>query len=237
MLDGIPGTVFTTGDNAYMDGSLKNFAECYEPNWGRHKNRTYPSPGNHEYHTSGAAGYFQYYGSRAGPPGLGYYSFNLGNWHIVSLNSNVARAAGSAQLTWLRTDLENNRRLCTLAYWHHPLFSSGPNGPDGSMRDTWRLLHEFNVDVVMNGHEHLYERFAPQDPDGQPDAARGIRQFTVGTGGAVLYGLAVRRPNSEALISAYGVLKLTLRASDYQWQFIPTSGSGSAGDAGTDRCR
>lgn len=237
LIDAIPGAVFTTGDNAYMEGSAKNFAECYEPNWGRHKGRTYPSPGNHDYGTPGAAGYFSYFGSRAGPSGLGYYSFDLGNWHIVSLNSNVAHGAGSAQLAWLRGDLEANRRACSIAFWHQPLFSSGPNGPSPGLRDTWRLLYEFNVDLVLNGHDHLYERFGPQDPDGRPDETRGIRQFTVGTGGASLYRQATRRANSEALSSAYGVLKLTLRANDYQWQFLPVPGSADAGDSGTDRCR
>jgi hypothetical protein len=237
LLDAIPGTVFTTGDNAYMEGSAKNFAECYDPNWGRHKARTYPSPGNHDYGTPGAAGYFTYFGSRAGPPGLGYYSFDLGNWHVVSLNSTVARGAGSAQLAWLRNDLETNRRACSIAFWHNPLFTSGPNGPEPGMRDIWRLLYEFNVDVVLNGHEHLYERFAPQDPDGRADAARGIRQFIVGTGGARLYKVAARHPNSEAVTFAYGVLKLTLRATDYQWQFISVPGSGDSGDSGSDRCR
>ncbi len=236
LLDVLPGTVFTTGDNAYMDGSPKQFAECYNPSWGRHLSRTYPSPGNHDYQTAGAAGYFQYFGSRAGPAGRGFYSYDLGNWHIVSLNSEVPAGAGSAQLAWLRADLTASPRTCMVAYWHRPLFSSGPNGGSGSMRDLWRLLYEFHVDVVLNGHDHLYERFAPQDADGRLDASHGIRQFTIGTGGGPLYQLKVRQPHSEAFVAgSHGILKLVLRAEDYTWEFQPVGGSPI--DFGSDKCR
>lgn len=234
LLDTIGGTVFTTGDNAYFHGTRENFLECYEPTWGRHKARTRPTPGNHEYESPGAAAYYEYFGLNAGPPGLGYYSFNLGAWHAIALNSNVPVQAGSPQAVWLANELETSAAFrCTVAYWHHPLFSSGPNADNPSMRHFWRMLHEAGVDIVLNGHEHLYERFAPQDPDGRPDPVRGIRQFTIGTGGATLSGFATPRPNSETRISAYGVLKLTLSADHYDWEFVPVTGPR---DSGSGRC-
>lgn len=236
LLDALPGTVFTTGDNAYMQGTPQQFAECYDPSWGRHKSRTYPSPGNHDYGTPGAAGYYTYFGSRAGPPGLGYYGYDLGNWHVVSLNSEVPLGVGSAQLAWLRADLTYHPRTCTLAYWHRPLYSSGPNGGSPQVRELWRLLFEFHVDVVLNGHDHLYERFAPQDADGRVDASHGIRQFTIGTGGGPLYQLRSRQPHSEAFIAnSFGILKLVLRSEDYTWEFQPVGASPM--DVGFDRCR
>jgi acid phosphatase type 7 len=234
LLDTIGGTVFTSGDNAYFHGTRENYRECYEPTWGRHKTRTRPAPGNHEYESPGAAAYFEYFGLNAGPPGLGYYSFDVGTWHAISLNSNVPADRGSPQGAWLANDLATFSAFrCTIAYWHHPLFSSGPNGNTGSMRDFWRMLYDADVEIVLNGHDHLYERFAPQDPDGRPDPARGIRQFTVGSGGAALSGFPTTRPNSEIRISAYGVLKLTLSADAYEWEFIPVSG---ARDSGSGRC-
>lgn len=235
LLDATPGTIFTAGDNVYDNGSLESFQRCYEPNWGRHKNRTRPSPGNHEYDAAGAAGYFAYFGSNAGPANLGYYSYNLGTWHIVSLNSLVPAKSGSAQLAWLESDLSENQAPCTLAYWHFPLFSSGQNGPKQAMQDVWRLLYDQGVDVVLSGDDHLYERFGPQDPDGRRDPARGIRQFTVGTGGAALYQFVRVAPNSEVRFSAYGVLKLTLRSGTYDWEFLPVAG-GSFRDFGTGPC-
>jgi hypothetical protein len=239
LLDGILGTVFTAGDNAYPHGSRTDFERCYDPTWGRHKGRTRPTPGNHEYETTGAAPYFNYFGSNAGQPGLGYYSFDLGGWHIVSLNSSsptVPAGAGSAQVAWLRADLAATPKTCGLAVWHHPLFTSGRNGNQMHMRDVWRVLYEFNVEVVVNGHDHNYERFAPQDPDGRPDPARGIREFIIGTGGAPLYEMRARHPNSEAFVSAYGVLKLTLRSRDYLWQFLPVLGGAFVTDSGTGTC-
>src|SRR5262249_10787687 len=175
-----------------------------------------------------------YFGAAAGPSGAGYYSFQLGDWHAVALNSNVPTNDGSAQAQWLRADLAANRGACTIAYWHHPLFSSGPNGNSAHMRDVWRILYDAGVDVIVNGHDHLYERFAPQDPDGRPDAARGIRAFIVGTGGASLYTFVTPRANSEVRIAnTYGVLKLTLQSGGYQWEFIPVAGGG---DSGTGAC-
>ena len=233
LLDSIGGTVFTAGDNAYFEGTAQQFRECYDPTWGRQKSRTRPSPGNHEYVSPSAAPYFEYFGALAGPPGLGYYSFPVGAWHAMSLNSNVAVGQGSAQGQWLRADLASSQTKCSIAYWHHPLFTSGPNGNNSGMRDFWRMLYEAGVDIIVNGHDHLYERFAPQDPDGFPDPARGIRQFTVGTGGAPLYSVVAVHANSEVRISTFGVLKLTLQADSYQWEFIPVSG---AGDSGTGLC-
>lgn len=233
LLDGIGGTVFALGDNAYFSGTRDEFARCYEPTWGRHKLRTRPVPGNHDYGSPGAQPYYDYFGPNAGPAGLGYYSFELGDWHAVALNSNVPADDGSAQMAWLQADLLASRARCTVAYWHHPLFTSGPNGPQTYMRAIWRALHRAGVDLVLNGHDHLYERFAPQDPDGSPDPARGIRQFTVGTGGAFIYKPVRREANSEVVLESFGVLRLTLESDRYSWEFIPTAG---AGDSGTASC-
>lgn len=234
LLDGIGGTVFTLGDNAYTSGTADEYRRCYEPTWGRHKSRTRPVPGNHEYISPGAAPYFAYFGLNAGPPGLGYYSFDIGSWHAIALNSNVDARASSTQGAWLRDDLATNRARCVIAYWHHPLFTSGPNGPSRNMQDLWRLLYDAGADVVLNGHDHIYERFAPQDPDGFPDPVRGIRQFVAGTGGALLYQIVAVMPNSDRRISAFGVLKLTLQTDGYQWEFVGVPGAG--GDAGTGTC-
>jgi hypothetical protein len=233
LLDSIPGTVFALGDNAYMSGTLQEYNDCYDRSWGRHRSRTRPVPGNHEYETAGASGYFDYFGSSAGPSGLGHYSFDLGGWHIVALNSNIPVSAASAQGAWLRADLSGNPARCTLAYWHHPRFSSGRHGNDDRMRDFWRILYEAGAEVVLAAHDHTYERFAPQDHDGGRDDARGIRQFVAGTGGASLYPFPIARPNSEARVSAHGVLKLTLRPGGYDWEFVTVSGTS---DFGTGTC-
>lgn len=235
LLDVIGGTVFTTGDNTQTAGTPQEFRDCYEPTWGRHKWRTRPSPGNHDWETANGAPYFDYFGDAAGPAGLGYYSYNLGSWHIVSLNGNVSMKSGSAQAAWLRQDLEANRAPCTLAYWHQPLFSSSTNGNNAASRDVWQVLYEFGAEIVLNGHDHLFERFAPQDPSGRLDPARGIRQFTVGTGGCYLYNVVRLQPNSEVQASVHGVLKLTLRANAYDWQFIPIAGS-TFTDMGSGSC-
>jgi hypothetical protein len=227
LLDKIAGTVFTAGDNAYFNATAADFRNCYDPRWGRHKSRTYPSPGNHEYQSAGALPYFDYFGERGGPRGAGFYSYTLGNWHIVSLNSEVGVSQGQEQCVWLRRDLENNKAVeaatrtrCTLAYWHHPLFSSGPSGgTNGRMRDIWNLLYEYGVDVAVTGHDHMYERFAPQDGVGRRDAF-GIQQFIVGTGGAPLYDFGPQSPTSQFKLKAYGVLKLTLRDVAYDSVFI-----------------
>jgi hypothetical protein len=246
VLETIPGTIFTTGDNAYPNGSMTDYTNCYGPSWGRAalKARTMPSPGNHEYQTSGAAGYFQYFGSNAGAPGKGYYSYNLGEWHIIVLNSNsscstISCAAGSAQEQWLRADLAAHKNYaCTLAYWHHPRFNSGQeHGNNTNVTPLWNALYENNADVILNGHEHVYERFAPQTPNGAADNARGIRQFTIGSGGNGHYAFkATPEPNSEARNNtAYGVLKLTLRTGGYDWQFVSAAGSNYS-DTGSGTC-
>lgn len=235
LLDSIPGTVFTAGDNAYPSGALRDFVSCYEPTWGRHKTRTRPVPGNHEYETPGAAGYYQYFGSIAGPAGLGYYSYREGAWLVVAINSAIATDAASPQAQWLRATLAQNTTSCTAAIWHHPLYSSGPNGENRSMREMWRILQEFGGDLVISGHDHIYERFAPQNADGGRDDEKGMRQFVVGTGGAHIYDVRSRKPNSETVGRASGVLKLTLKANSYDWQFIPVPGASYA-DAGSGVC-
>jgi calcineurin-like phosphoesterase family protein len=244
LLDTIGGDVFTLGDIAYPNGSPENFRGAFDHTWGRHVGRMHPAPGNHEYATPGASGYFGYFGVAAGPPGRGYYSFNLGAWHIISLNSNVNEPGSgvdagpnSPQGQWLQADLSLSRAKCTLAYWHHPLFSSGQNRSSPWMRELYRILWTANADVVLSGHDHLYERFAPQTADGAPDPDRGIREFVVGTGGVPAnYQFVSSQPNSERQIRmSNGVLKLTLLADSYQWEFITTP-NGAIADSGTGRC-
>jgi 3',5'-cyclic AMP phosphodiesterase CpdA len=224
LLDRMPGSVFALGDNAYPTGAAEHYANCYGPTWGRHRARTYPTPGNHEYEVAGAASYFEYFLGTAGPPGRGYYSFDLGAWHILSLNSNITANPGSAQYAWVSNDLDTKPSLCTLAFWHHPVFSSGSNGNSNRMRDIWRLLDEHRAEVVLVGHDHDYERFAPQDADGIANLD-GVREFVVGTGGAVLRPTTTIQPNSQARESqTWGVLKLTLRPTAYGWEFMPIDG-------------
>ena len=240
LLDKIPGTVMAVGDLAYPDGSKENFA-CYDKTWGRARSRTRPAPGNHEFHAAGATPYFEYFGVLAGDDKTGYYSYELGSWHIVVLNSECNGVggckAGSPQERWLRADLASHPVACTLAYWHKPLFSSGSaHGNDLTMKPLWDALYEANADVVVNGHDHDYERFAPQTPEGAADPGRGIREFVVGTGGKGLRPFGVSKPNSEARnADAFGVLKLTLHANSYDWQFIPEEGKGYS-DSGSGAC-
>jgi uncharacterized protein YjdB len=237
LLDGIAGTVFTLGDNAYSSGTASEYTDCYNPTWGRHKARTKPSPGNHDYNTSGASGYYGYFGTLAGPSGRGYYSYDVGGWHLVSLNSNVSMSAGSAQETWLRADLAASTTPCTLAYWHHPRFSSGTNhGSDAMSQPIWQALYDAGADVVLSGHEHNYERFAPQTPSGSADASFGLREFIVGTGGESHYSGVSTIANSEVFNgSTFGVLKLTLASTGYTWEFIPVAGS-TFRDTGSSAC-
>jgi hypothetical protein len=237
LLDGIAGTVFTTGDNAYKDGTLAEFMDCYDPTWGRHKARTRPSPGNHDYHTADAAGYFSYFGPAAGDPAKGYYSYDLGAWHIIVLNSEISTAAGSPQEQWLRADLAAHPVACTAAYWHRPRFSSSTrHGSSTSVKPLWQALYDFGADIVLVGHEHNYERFAPQDPNGVADPQRGIRQFLVGTGGKDLYAIGTPIANSEIQNDdTFGVLKLTLHPTSYEWEFIPEAGK-TFTDSGTASC-
>ena len=233
LLDRLEGTILALGDLAYFQGTAANFRDCYDPFWGRHRDRTRPVPGNHEYESPGASPYYDYFGSLAGPRGLGYYAFTAGSWRIIALNSELPMTPASAQQQWLRGELDNNRFSCTLAYWHRPLFSSGPNPPALDARDLWRTLSDSGVDLILNGHDHLYERFAPQDVDGKASSV-GIRQFTAGTGGAHLYVFGAPKPNSEKRASVYGLLALTLSAGAYQWDFKSVGNTFS--DTGTDTC-
>jgi acid phosphatase type 7 len=238
LLETIPGTIVALGDLAYPTGSASDFATCYDPTWGRLRERTRPAPGNHDYETQQGAPYYAYFGENAGPTGRGYYSYRAGAWLVLSLNSNIPATADSAQAAWVRATLASNPTACTLAYWHYPLFSSGPNGSIGTMRDIWRILQEGGADVVLSGHDHLYERFTAQDAMGRADPRHGLREFVVGTGGAHLYAPRVRQPNSEVVASVHGVLKLTLKAKSYDWQFVPVPAPGkSFSDFGTGECQ
>jgi len=228
--------VLGLGDHQYPSGALDDFNAYYDPTWGRVKAKTYPAPGNHEYQTSGAAGYFAYFGDRAGPAGRGYYSFDVGSWHLISLNSEISMAAGSPQLTWLQADLAASSQRCTLAYWHKPLFSSGPHGNDSSVKPLWDVLYAADADVVLAGHDHDYERFAPQTPSGSADATRGIREFVVGTGGKEHYSISSTKPNSQVHnTDTFGVLRLTLHPDGYDWKFLPEAGK-TFTDSGTGSC-
>ena len=237
LLDSIPGLILALGDNAYFSGSAAEYQRCYAPNWGRHLDRTRAIPGNHDYHTPGAAAYFAYYGERAGPAGQGWYSFDVGAWHVVSLNSSVPMARGSEQERWLRADLAAHPRKCTLAVMHHPRFSSGLHGANPAVIPLWEALHEAGADVVLSGHDHVYERFVRMAPDGRADPERGIRSFVVGTGGAHHNGFYSRARGSQVRFDGHwGVLKLTLRADRYEWEFI-TAADGRPLDHGEAACR
>jgi hypothetical protein len=225
--------VLALGDTQYYKGEYSNYLKAYRPSWGRVKSTTHPVPGNHEYLTSGASGFFRYFGSAAGT--RGYYSYDLGDWHLIALNSNIARGPGSAQLSWLKKDLTANSAVCTLAYWHHSRWSSSRYSSDSSVAPFWNALYEAGVDVVLNGHNHVYERFAPQSPSGAADWDKGIRQFIVGTGGEELYGFPRIRANSEARGRKFGVLMLTLESSSYSWRFVPEAG-GTFTDSGNTAC-
>ena len=243
LLDHVSGTVFALGDNAYQDGTAAEFARCYGPTWGRHRTRTRPAVGNHEYNVSPNP-YFDYFNGvgsssgRAGPRGKGYYSYNAGAWHIVVLNSvtNIRQDASSPQARWLKADLAAHATRCTLAYWHHPFFTSGKNLPATRLAPLVKLLYAAGVEVVMSGHNHQYERFAPQDPSRRADPSRGIRAFVVGTGGTTPYGFERREPNSQVRYSGgQGVLKLTLSPTSYTWEFVPVAGT-SFRDSGKGTC-
>jgi acid phosphatase type 7 len=231
--------VLALGDIQYEEGGDAAFTASYDPSWGRLRSITRPVPGNHEYRTDGAAGYFRYFGSAAGDPARGYYGYDLGRWHVVALNSNCSEvggcAAGSPQERWLRADLRASPAECTLAYWHHPRFSSGEHGSDSTYTAIWQALYEASADVVLVGHDHDYERFAPQRADGTLDLVRGIREFVVGTGGKSVRTFPRVRPNSEARDrTTLGVLELTLGPGAYEWRFRPAVGSFT--DAGSASC-
>jgi len=233
----LKGTVATLGDNVYSNGTATEYANCYDPTWGRQKARTKPAPGNHDYNTTGAAGYFGYFGAAAGAPGAGYYSYDLGTWHIIVLNSNIAMSNGSAQDTWLTADLAAHPADCTLAYWHHPRYSSGStHGNDAMSQDVWQDLYDNGVEIVLVGHEHNYERFAPMNASGAADNANGIREFVVGTGGASHYPFGAPLATSQVRNSdTFGVLQLTLHDGSYDWKFVPVAGA-TFTDSGSGTC-
>ena len=229
--------VLTLGDHTYPTGTAAEFRDCYDPTWGRFKDRTWPAPGNHEYYTPKAAPYFAYFGERAGH---GYYSLEMAGWHVISLDSNLDPVKHArkhaAQLDWLRADLARHPARCTLAFWHHPLYSSGGHGSVPTMRDAWELLQQAGAELVLSGHYHDYERFAPQDAHGRPDRARGMRQFVVGTGGAYPTPFLLTVANSEVRdASRTGVLRLRLREGGYDWEFIETNKVTTLGTAPPDR--
>jgi 3',5'-cyclic AMP phosphodiesterase CpdA len=233
LLDQRPGAVLALGDLAYFTGTREQYRDCYDPTWGRHRNRTHPVPGNHDYMTPGAGPYYEYFGEAAGGSGDGYYAFNEGSWRLIALNSNIDMGRGSPQFLWLQRELQNQPR-CTLAFWHHPRFTSGPNGDNPQTGPIWELLYGAGVDVVLAGHDHVYERYLPMNPDGQLDRGRGIRQFISGGGGAPLYRFASVKPNSAARYEGYGVLKLVLGEGRYEWEFLPVTAGFS--DTGFDMC-
>ena len=236
LLDRLAGTIFPVGDLAYGEGTKAQFERCYGSTWGRHKARTRPVPGNHEYRSPGARPYFAYWGKRAGDGERGFYSFDAGAWHVVALNSNIGAAPGSAQHRWLRRDLEGSPARCVLAFWHHPLFSSGRHGDNPKMAALYHVLYDFGASLVISGHGHDYERFAPQDAEGRLDMDRGLRAFVVGSGGAGLYKLRRIHPNSEAFqAEEWGILELRLSADRYAWRFVAADG-GSARDQGAAPC-
>jgi len=240
LLSQIPGTVFTVGDNAYKEGSLSQFRNCYDPTWGRFKARTKPSVGNHEYRTPRADGYFDYFGAAAGERGKGYYSYERGAWHVVVLNSECDHLRGgcgstSPMLNWLKNNLASHPSRCTLAYFHKPLFSSGYSRGEPQVKPLWNALFNHHADVIVSGHDHVYERFARQTPRGAK-SERGIREFVVGTGGAELGGFNYTARHSQVRnANTHGVLKLRLGAASYGWRFVPVAGK-SFTDSGSTRC-
>jgi hypothetical protein len=240
LVKNLSGTVAALGDLAYPNGSLADFNNCYQPSWGSFKARTRPAPGNHEYLTQGAAGYFSYWGAVAGDPAQGWYSYDLGRWHVISLNSNCGKIAGgcgvgSPEEAWLRADLAAHHPKCIAAYWHHPRFSGGQVLNELDMQPLWQALYDANADLILSGHAHNYQRFAPQDAVGNADPARGIREFVVGTGGED-HDLASAIANTEVMNdSAFGVLELTLRPTSYDWQFHPVAGQ-TFTDSGSQAC-
>ncbi|MEP6993056.1 MAG: metallophosphoesterase [Acidobacteriota bacterium] len=240
LVEQIGGTVFTLGDNAYGSGTPEQFANCYAPTWGRFKDRTRPAAGNHDYLTLGAAGYFAYFGAAAGDPKKGYYSYDLGAWHVIVINSNCQEIGGcqkgSTQEKWLREDLAAHPALCSAAMWHQPRFSSADHGDDPGMSAIWKALYEAGAELVLSGHDHTYERLAPMDDRGGSDPQKGVRQFVAGTGGRYLYNWGTIHPTSEVRNNqTFGVLKLTLHPDSYDWQFVPADGSGFT-DSGSAKC-
>jgi len=242
----IETAVFTLGDNAYPSGSSgvdNDFPRCFSPSWGskRIMNVIHTAPGNHDYDSGSGAPYFAYFGARAGPPGKGYYSYDFGGWHFISLNSELYYGLGSqadvtAQEEWLRHDLADHHPICTIAYWHRPLYSSGTYGPTSQVQRLWQILYDGGADLILNGHEYDYERFLPQTPDGVVDSVRGITQIVAGTGGGELRKMIApfARNSVFQIHGRFGVLKLTLGAGEYRHAFIDANGR--VWDPGAGKC-
>ena len=234
-------SIATLGDTVYEQGSAQQFATCFDPVWGTFKDRIHPAVGNHEYLTPDASGYYGYFGAAAGDPTQGYYSYDLGSWHVVVLNSNCSKAggcgSGSPQEVWLKADLAAHPAKCTLAYWHHPRWSNGEHGDQPQVATLWTDLYDAGADLVLSGHDHDYERFEPLDGNGSPDPQRGIREFVVGTGGKNYYALNANITNTSQshVADVFGVLKLVLHPDGYDWQFLPEPGK-TFTDSGSGVC-
>jgi 3',5'-cyclic AMP phosphodiesterase CpdA len=229
------GDILLLGDLGYPNGTIDDFRRCFDPEYGRHRSRFRPVAGNHEYDRGGADGYFTYFGDQAGPLRRGYYSFRAGTWLILMLNSSMPIGRGTPQYEFVRTELQRDPTRCAMAAMHHPFDSSGPNGPTPMLHELWQLLYDSNVEVVLAGHDHFYERFAPRDSQNRPDQNRGIRQFTVGSGGAPLYDRARAAANAELMVKAWGVMRMRLEPALYEWEFIDATTQNVA-DRGLNIC-
>lgn len=219
------GDLLLAGDLAYPNGTLDQYRRCFDPDFGKFRSRIWATPGNHEYETAGAAGYFTYFGERAGPDRRGYYAIQESTWQVLMLNSNIPHARNSPQLEWVRQQLQRNPSRCTAALMHHPFDTSGPNGPHPGLRDLWELMHGLGVDVVVAGHDHLYERHGAQDASQKYDPAKGMRLFIAGTGGAPPYRRTRTAQHSELLLSMPGLLRLKLSPALYEWEFRDVTGA------------
>jgi hypothetical protein len=236
LLANIPGTIYTLGDNSNENGTSYEYLNCFGPSWGRFLDRLYPTPGNHDYGTENGSAYYDYFPTIQSVRGNGYYSYDIGSWHIIALNSVIDMSNDSFQVKWLREDLVSHPALCMLAYWHHPRWTSGTSGNNGHLATIWQILYDHGVEVVVNGNEHMYERFAPMDPTGALDLEHGIREFVAGTGGVSHYPLGEIQPNSQVRDNtAFGVLKFTLYSDGYDWEFIPVDAAGFT-DSGSESC-
>lgn len=225
LIGDLGGDFLLAGDNAYPSGTVDQYMRCFDPAFGQFRSRIWATPGNHEYETPNATGYFSYFGERAGPERRGYYAIREGAWQVLMLNSNLPMSRNSPQWSWAQQELQTNPARCSMAVMHHPFFSSGPNGPNPQQRDLWEMMYTAGVDVVVAGHDHIYERHAPQDASGRPDPARGIRLFIAGTGGATPYQRARSATNSEVMLSVQGLLRLKLEPALYEWEFRDPTGT------------
>jgi hypothetical protein len=234
LLTDLGGDIFLAGDLAYENGSLDDFRRCFDPDFGRFRSRLWASPGNHDYQTANATGYFSYFGDRAGPDRNGYYAVRSATWKVLMLNSSVPHVRGTPQVEFVRQELIRDPARCTLAVMHYPFDSSGPNGPTPDLRDLWEVMYDGGVDVVVAGHDHIYERHAPFDASQRADPAKGIRLFIAGTGGAGLYQRARGAARSEFFLSTFGLLRLRLEPALYEWEFRDLSGA--VRDSGLNIC-